>query len=170
MKSIITITVIVFMSLTTLHAQWQEVNSPTSNSITDIHMVDSEIGFMSCDTGIVLKTTNGGLNWQVFDTGIKASFMSIFGIDKDTVYTARYSLYKSTNSCNSWVDIGELGWTSSIFDIHFTSSRTGFINKSGKLYKTNDYGLNWYEVAQVYPGSKIIFTCKDTGYVAGGYS
>jgi photosystem II stability/assembly factor-like uncharacterized protein len=167
MKSIITITFIVFMSLTTLHAQWHEVNSPTSRTITDIHIVDSEIGYMSCDLGTILKTTNGGLDWQVFDTGIKASFMSIFGIDKDTVYTARYSLYKSTNSCNSWVDYGERGSSGSISDIHFTSSKTGFIT-SGALYKTNDYGLNWHEVSKAYPGSKIIFTCKDTGYVVGG--
>lgn len=169
MKSIIMITVIVSMSLTTLNAQWHEVNSPTSNSITDIHIVDSENGFMSCSLGTVLKTTNGGLDWQAINTGIPASFMSIFGIDKDTVYTARYSLYKSTNSCVSWVDYGGLGSSgSTIFDIYFSSPKTGFILKAGKLYKTNDYGLNWYEVYKVYPGGNIIFTSQDTGYVVGG--
>jgi len=131
MKSIFMITLIVFMSLTTLNAQWHEVNSPTSNSITDIHIVDSENGFMSCTMGTVLKTTNGGLDWQAFDTGISASFMSIFGIDKDTVYTARVSLYKSTNSCASWVDVGGLGNSgSTISDIYFISSKTEFIIKS----------------------------------------
>lgn len=169
MKSIITITLIVFMSLTTLHAQWHEVNSPTSRTITDIHIVDSEIGFMSCSMGTVLKTTNGGLDWQAFETGISASFMSIFGIDKDTVYTARVSLYKSTSSCASWVDVGGLGSSgSTIFDIHFSSPKTGFIIKSGTLYKTNDYGLNWYEVYKFYPSGNIIFTSRDTGYVVGG--
>jgi len=170
MKSIIIITVILFMTFTTLHAQWREVNSPTSKEITDIHFVDSEYGFMSCASGTVLKTTNGGLDWQAFNTGIPASFMSIFGIDKDTVYTARNSLYKSTNSCVSWVDYGGLGSSgSTIFDIHFLSSKTGFIIKSGKLYKTNDYGLNWYKVYEnVYSGGNIIFTSQDTGYVVGG--
>lgn len=170
MKSIIMITVIVLMTLTTLHAQWREVNSPTSKEITDIHFVDSENGFMSCASGTVLKTTNGGLDWQAFNTGISASFRSIFGIDKDTVYTARVSLYKSTNSCVSWVDYGGLGSSgSTIFDIHFLSSKTGFIIKSGKLRKTNDYGLNWYKVYEnVYSGGNIIFTSQDTGYVVGG--
>jgi len=169
MKSIITIIMIVSLSLTTLHAQWHEVNSPTSNSITDIHIVDSENGFMSCTMGTVLKTTNGGLDWQAFDTGISASFMSIFGIDKDTVYIARVSLYKSTNSCASWVDVGGLGNSgSTISDIYFISSKTGFIIKSGRLYKTNNYGLNWYEVYKFYSGGNIIFTSQDTGYVVGG--
>ncbi len=170
MKSIIAITLFVALSLTTLHAQWHEVNSPTSNSITDIHFADSVNGFMSCGMRTVLKTTNGGLDWQAFDTGISASFMSVFGIDKDTVYTARVSLYKSTDSCDSWVDVGGLGsWGSTIFDIHFTSPKTGFIIKSGKLYKTNDYGLNWYKVYdKVYSGGNILFTSQDTGYVVGG--
>lgn len=169
MKSIIMITVIVLMTFTTLHAQWHEVKSPTSKTITDIHFVDSENGFMSCASGTVLKTTNGGLDWQAFNTGISASFMSIFGIDKDTVYTARISLYKSTNSGVSWVDYGGLGSSgSTIFDIHFLSPKTGFIIKSGKLYKTNDYGLSWYEVYKVYSGGNIIFTSQDTGYVVGG--
>ena len=169
MKSIITIIMIVSLSLTTLHAQWHEVNSPTNNDITDIHFVDSENGFMSCTMGTVLKTTNGGLDWQAFDTGISASFMSIFGIDKDTVYTARVSLYKSTNSCASWVDVGGLGNSgSTISDIYFISSKTGFIIKSGRLYKTNNYGLNWYEVYKFYSGGNIIFTSQDTGYVVGG--
>ena len=170
MKSIITITLIVFMSLTTLHAQWHEVNIPTNSPITDIHIVDSENGFMSCSLGTVLKTTNGGLDWQAFNTGISASFKSIFGIDKDTVYTARVSLYKSTDSCVSWVDYGGLGSSgSTIFDIYFLSPKTGFIIKSGKLYKTNDYGLNWYKVYEnVYSGGNIVFTSQDTGYVVGG--
>ncbi len=169
MKSIFIITVIVNMFLTT-NAQWREVDSPTSKEITDIHFVDAENGFMSCASGTVLKTTNGGLDWQAFDTGISASFMSIFGIDKDTVYTARVSLYKSTNSCVSWSDYGGLGSSgSTIFDIHFLSSKTGFIIKSGKLYKTNDYGLNWYKVYDnVYSNGNIIFTSQDTGYVVGG--
>ncbi len=171
MKSIFIITVIVNMFLTT-NAQWREVDSPTSKTITDIHIVDSENGFMSCELGTVLKTTNGGLDWQAFNTGIQASFMSIFGFDKDTVYTARVSLYKSTNSCISWADYGGLGSSgSTIFDIHFSSSKTGFIIKSGKLYKTNDYGLNWYKVYDnVYSNGNIIFTSQDTGYVAGGGS
>lgn len=171
MKSIFIITVIVNMFLTT-NAQWREVVSPTSKTITDIHIVDSENGFMSCELGTVLKTTNGGLDWQAFNTEIPATFMSIFGIDKDTVYTARVSLYKSTNSCVSWADYGGLGSSgSTIFDIHFLSSKTGFIIKSGKLYKTNDYGLNWYKVYDnVYSNGNIIFTSQDTGYVAGGGS
>lgn len=169
MKSIIMITVIVLMTFTTLHAQWREVNSPTSKTITDIHIVDSENGFMSCSLGTVLKTTNGGLDWQAYDTGISASFMSIFGIDKDTVYTARYSLYKSTNSCTSWVDYGGFLSSSTIVDIYFSSPKTGFIIKSGKLYKTNDYGLNWYKVYdKVYSNGNILFTSQDTGYVVGG--
>ena len=170
MKSIITIIVIVFMTFTTLHAQWHEVKSPTSKTITDIHIVDSENGFMSCASGTVLKTTNGGLDWQAFNTGISASFRSIFGIDKDTAYTAGISLYKSTNSCVSWADYGGLGSSgSTIFDIHFLSPKTGFIIKSGKLYKTNDYGLNWDKVYdKVYSNGNIIFTSQDTGYVVGG--
>lgn len=169
MKSILTIIVIVSMTFTPLHAQWREVNSPTSKTITDIHIVDSENGFMSCSLGTVLKTTNGGLDWQAYDTGISASFMSIFGIDKDTVYTARYSLYKSTNSCTSWVDYGGFLSSSTIVDIYFSSPKTGFIIKSGKLYKTNDYGLNWHKVYDnVYSNGNILFTSQDTGYVVGG--
>jgi photosystem II stability/assembly factor-like uncharacterized protein len=124
---------------------------------------------MSCTLGTVLKTTNGGLNWQAFNTGIEASFNTIFGIDKDTVYTARNSLYKSINSCASWVDYGGLGSSSTIFDIYFSSPKTGFIIKAGKLLKTNNYGLNWYKVYEpVYSSGNILFTSQDTGYVVGG--
>jgi photosystem II stability/assembly factor-like uncharacterized protein len=170
MKKIALINLLVFITIITVNAQWSEVNSNTKRDITDIHFVDSENGFMSCTYGTVLKTTNGGLNWQVIDTGIPVSFMSIFGIDKDTVYTSNISLYKSTNSCTSWIDYGGLGsWGAAVFDINFTSPKTGFIIKSGKLYRTNDYGLNWNKVYDnVYSNGKIIFPSRDTGYVVGG--
>ena len=170
MKPIILLLALLCIAWPPSYAQWTEIETGTNRDISDIHFVDSQNGFMSCSFGEILKSTNGGADWQAFDTGFMVSFFSIFGIDKDTVYTARRSLYKSTNSCESWEDYGGLGeWGAAILDMNFITPKTGFIIKSGKLYKTYDSGHNWDEVYDhVYSNGNIIFPGRDTGYVVGG--
>jgi photosystem II stability/assembly factor-like uncharacterized protein len=163
------ILVIFCASFLCVNGQWTEINSKTTNDPTDIHFVDSLNGFISCSFGTLLNTNDGGENWNS-SKPTSASLMSVFAVDKDTVYTARTAMYKSGDNCSSWLEYGDLGsWGATIFDIHFATPKTGFIIKSGSLYKSSDYGLNWSEVHDnVITSGYIFFTSNDTGYVYGG--
>ena len=43
----------------------EELNSSTSNSLRGISVVDSNIAWLSGAKGSILKTTNGGENWEI---------------------------------------------------------------------------------------------------------
>ncbi len=159
---------ILIICLLDANAQWTEIKTTISYAPTDIYFADSMNGFISCSFGTVLKTNDGGKSW-VSSTPASEALTSIFAVDKDTVYTARTTMYKTKDNCNTWSKYGNSdNWGATIFDIYFTNAATGFIIKSFSLYKSNDYGKSWKEVYNYAPKSSILFTSKDTGYVYGG--
>ncbi|MBW8050665.1 MAG: T9SS type A sorting domain-containing protein [Cytophagales bacterium] len=155
-----------------VYAQWVTQNSNTTNILSDVHFINDSIGYIGGSGGTVLKTSDGGNNWvDVFSlNGFGLS--TIYAVDKDTVYTSRISLYKSTDAGMTWTDFGGLGsWGSTIHDIYFLNAQIGFIIKSG-IHKTTDYGNSWQIVYNPVAGfiDMFQFTSASIAYAAGGIS
>ncbi|MEI8202221.1 MAG: T9SS type A sorting domain-containing protein [Bacteroidota bacterium] len=119
--------------------------------------------------GIILKSSNGGINWTI-DSTFNAAISSIFFIDKDTGYIAANNgstaiIRKTLNGGNSWdtVDISS-GFNWYFSNIQFTSAKTGYINGFSEILKTNNYGLTWDSIFIAYPNSirsfQIIDSCS----------
>jgi photosystem II stability/assembly factor-like uncharacterized protein len=126
---------------------WVMLTSNTGYNYTGIRFTDNNSGYVCGGngnaTGIILKTINSGLNWQVSYQD-SAHFNSIFFINIQTGWAtgARGLILKTTNAGNNWVKYRHQ-FNSSNLRIFFINENTGFLTKSSTIYKSTNGGVNW---------------------------
>ena len=103
--------------------------------------------------GGVLKSIDGGMNWNAVNTGLTSLNVVALAIDPTTsaIYagTIGYGgIFKTTNGAGTWSAAGLTGlWVNSIaIAIDSGSSATVYAGTSGGLYKSTDGGANWSQV------------------------
>ena len=149
-------------------AEWVEQVPGTRNLLAAVHFADVDVGF-AVGFLTVLKTVDGGATWESVTTPTSAAFVSVFAQSATDVWVGRQGLYRSTNGGATWREIGGFSSGGSIFDIDFTSDRTGYLVKNGVIYRTSDGGDTWNPV---FPSglflSDIDIADPQTIYVSGG--
>lgn len=122
---------------------WTQSFPSPGSSIDDIQFIDHYTGFIALRFGYtnygVMKTTNGGVNWEASLTGIPAS--DIFFVNERTGFAnANGLLYKTTNGGESWHHSETCDGNA--FNVsYFTDSLTGWlIGQNGMIIKTTNGG------------------------------
>jgi len=138
--------------------QWFPVNSPgTSYTLRSIWFVNSETGYavggfiwINNFPNEVIKTTDGGQNWNVIYSENMAIFNQILFTDELTGYLAgglyaggNPKLRKTTNSGINWFSIDVSYIIGSFISCSFINSATGYATSSIVIFKTTSGGLNW---------------------------
>jgi len=153
---------------------WQRIFTPGYTSdYWWIDFLDESYGFIAAN-GKVLRTTDGGNNWEIIQAGDSYPLFSIDVIDSihiaaagygGTGYTAK-NIY-SEDGGNTWVT-GGMMTTSEVNCIKYVSIDTGYVVMSNiGIWKTTNRGQNWtitggigeYEIQYLEEGRK--------GYNAG---
>jgi len=151
-----------------LLSNWVELEKVTTDDLNHITFYGNNFGIVSGDFGTLLKINLAGdaINFENIniDSEFPIAHVRTFIVNQDVFYTLKHSLFKTINGGNSFTKIN----AGSIFDLHFFDSSIGFIIKNGRLYKTNDGGENWTEVAQVQVLSKFHFVNDNVGFIYGG--
>jgi len=165
---------------------WYQQFLPNLNGqpVSDVIFLDSLNGFaitdndFSNDTGYILKTTNGGDNWNIIYTDNR-DFKAIKFINLNVGYVCAAdpftssNLLKTTDSGLNWFDVHPPDPALTLDDISFFNEDTIWVVASsgfdGGVYRTTNSGINWTH--QVNLGGNnpthIYMYNKDTGYVAG---
>jgi photosystem II stability/assembly factor-like uncharacterized protein len=82
---------------------WTVQNSGTAKRINWIHFLDQNRGFAVGESGVFLRTDNGGINWNpvVNVTNFSLYHISFIG---ETGWITGYPgvIYKTTNAGNTW--------------------------------------------------------------------
>lgn len=92
---------------------WNQVTVPTQDRLNDIQFVDDQIGFIVGENGTLLKTTDGGVNWnQPAIQGIpNLSTSNIIDIDMFDAMNGfllinnNISVYQTSNGGVNWTEI-----------------------------------------------------------------
>ncbi len=143
-----------------------------SSELKSVKFINNSTGFCIGNNGILVKTTNSGVNWVTQNLGLNYSFNSICFTNANIGYIAGNNgiIFKSTDLGNSWFQLIS-GTTSSLSSIMFPSENVGFASSSNKVLKTTDNGLNWnsYDVNVPYEFAikSISFLNIDVGYAVG---
>jgi len=139
---------------------WTEIQTNTPFAMRAVHFVDADTGIVVGNDGIVLRTTDGGDNWDVkkIDDYIGYGWLDVFDLyeitftDEQTgwiVGSGYYGnqIYKTTDCGRTWQ------WNEQIiqpkayfgfYDICFTDKNHGFITgHGGSFIKTTDGGTTW---------------------------
>lgn len=164
----------------TLVAQITVLNTGTTQGLSTVFFVNTNIGFACGENGTIIKTANGGTTWSVLNTGTTHTLNSIFFTDSNNGYAVGGLdmvggiVLKTTNGGTNWTL--QTVCNSVINDVFFTSATTGYIAGAYTcgtgLYKTTDAGLTWNSIAN--PNSsiwniKLFFLDENNGFVAGSY-
>jgi photosystem II stability/assembly factor-like uncharacterized protein len=133
-----------------------------------LYFINKDTGFISGSDGnnhLLLKTTNGGLTLNVISTSIAwgVIFFLNFRIN-DEYYgwiTDAGNMYKTTNSGDTWYQVGGAGW---LWQLEFINENTGFATNPGgtDMMKTTNGGLNW--ISYVMPNGNGIVINEITNF------
>lgn len=154
------------------YSQWHFINpKPLGYSLNDIHFVTTDIGYIVGNKGTVLKTLDGGENWEVLPQTVYKTFLLVWFCTPNIGYVVAESgiIYKTTNGGISWSEQGT-GIYEQINGIFFNNEQTGFIvTETGDLYKTVDGGNTWiHKIASDLPLTSVSFRNENYG-IATGY-
>lgn len=78
---------------------------PGVYNINDIKFVDSQIGWIACDSGIIMKTIDGGINWAEVPTdtaNCNFGIISLYNNDGIVIMGREGQVFVSTNAGLEW--------------------------------------------------------------------
>jgi len=143
-----------------VYAQWVEQSSNVKTRLRGVSAVSDQIAWASGTNGTCIKTTDGGVTWQVLTVpdSEKLDFRDVDAFDASTAYLLsigegdKSRIYKTTDGGKSW----QLQFTNSnpkaFFDaMAFWDRNRGVVFSDpvdGKLViiRTEDGGRTWKEV------------------------
>jgi len=150
MRTIILFIIFPF-TLLTANAQWIQQVSGTTDQLLRVKFLNRYTGWTCGYNGRMLKTTNGGVNWIIQNTGISGiTLRSLNVVDSNILYSVglQRTIIKSTNGGYNWIILndGQMG-SSSYWGSYFINASTGWIcSNSQKILKTTNGGISFDSV------------------------
>lgn len=164
------------INLLTQSSGWQMQESGTDNHLMDVFFINADTGWIA-GYDCILKTTNGGLDWEIQDS-TKFEFWAIHFTNADCGFAVGYKpsgahgfIYQTTNGGQDWYLKDSSDYE--LNDICFVDSDTGFAVGGGRsqttILKTTDGGENWETIYDAYGRQlyTVDFVDLKTGWAAG---
>ncbi|MEA3499966.1 MAG: YCF48-related protein, partial [Candidatus Marinimicrobia bacterium] len=128
--------------------------TPTTNTIDDVQFANSTIGYACGNKGTMLKTTDGGDNWNLLKTDVDKDLKKLHFIDVNTGYVVGDdgTVLKTVDGGNSFMQLSteDTIGTRDLFSVYFTDANTGFVGGDvyhAVIWNTTDGGNTWHETA-----------------------
>lgn len=157
-----------------LYAQWVQQPEPVSTPLYNVEFVNLLTGWVTGNSSVILKTTDGGLNWftQSIDLGYPKSLYGLDMIDANTGYIAgRFeTILKTTNGGVNWNILSNIPSNNgnSNHSCSFVNSQTGWICSSlGRVLRTTNGGVSWDTSFANGTLRDIQFLDTQTGWICG---
>ncbi len=127
-------------------AGWKAQVSGVFDRFVSVCFVDENIGWTIGYDGSLVKTNDGGINWNLQSS--PANYLEkIFFLNETTgwVYGSTHissNIYMTSDGGENWVQSVNAG-DYSISDFHFVDNLNGWAVGNGDILYTSDGGLNW---------------------------
>ncbi len=143
--------------------------------IYDFDMIDDNLGY-AVALNALLKTTDGGADWDTVSAVTTANMRRIFCLDQNNFFIAgeKGRFVKSTDAGASWTVVIAGDTLMSAYGINFSSVTTGHIlfssSSAAKAIKTTDGGATWTTTLNHTTGDLEDMDFYDAGHgvVCGG--
>lgn len=156
---------------------------PQDRPFVCLYFSDNSNGYVLCADKTILKTTNGGGSWRIFNIGCDLPLYDMCFTSIDTGFLAggRAScggtgchvpgsiILRTTDGGESWAEMNIPYAWSELHSICFGDNKTGYAVGLGLNVKTTDGGENWIEfnVDSDEVKGDIKFIDENTGFVCG---
>jgi len=124
-----------------------KVHAQSIEKFSRISVVDSNTVYVAGSKGLLLKTVDGGTNWEKTPKNFGELINNMCFISPDTGFITTYHssvLYKTLDGGSSWDSV--IQFDLEIKDMKFLDSNIGFlagVNDQRNISKTIDGGLHW---------------------------
>ncbi len=170
----------------TLSAQgtWESVNSPTDKYLRSVYFVDSLNGWAVGDSGTIIQSSNGGVDWVAQNSKTTNNIYDVFFLNKNLGWASSWNvsnvpfgteLLKTTDGGINWSKRYYPEENYFINCILFTDSLKGWMGgKPYPMVKTTNGGNTWQHavidssVFAFFPVKDIKFYNSQYGYASGG--
>lgn len=159
---------------------WLSRSTGTGKILYSSQFVSDQIGYCAGgivitfqDAGIILKTTNAGLNWQSLTPGYSLYALYFTNINTGYVCGWKGTILKTTNGGINWNNLNS-GTYKHLYSIKFIDENTGYsVGEdtsnigNGVILKTTNAGNTW-NILDVSSGLfSVFFTNSNTGWAVG---
>lgn len=121
------------------NAQWELQNPlPVANNLSDVRFYNDQIGWSVGSYGAIVITTDGGITWNVQESGVSESLKKVYIIDENTVWVS------GSNGCLLYTDDAGNTWIQKTCETSLELVDITFLNGStGWVVGCEDYN-SWY--------------------------
>ncbi len=159
--------------------KWQLMRTSVDDGYYwSMYFVDKDNGWVACDSGRILHTTNGGEDWIEEETFLKGNIKSICFVDENVGWACGLNyIFHTENGGKDWFihfedsSHSSYGKLKGYLEIYFKDEDSGWtINNAGELLSTTDGGNSWF-VKERWDGighSNINFTSDNNGFILAG--
>ena len=151
---------------------------PSQSKLPDplaTYFLNDKIGWAGGRRGTLLKTTNGGLEWEkVPNTSEYRTYYQIYFADSQTGWACTNSgkVFKTNDGGSNWTEIST-STNKAFHDMFFINAKVGWVVGGGsvnaEIFKTEDGGNSWY--SQDSPAEKCLcgayFLNSSDGWAVG---
>jgi photosystem II stability/assembly factor-like uncharacterized protein len=137
----------IVLSVHQLNAQFVKQNSGTNSDLNSVCFINSEIGFAGGFNGVLLRTINGGRNWDALETKTEHRINSVCFLSIDTGFIAGENgvFKRTTDGGNTWqqlISIEDADFTAIQF-VDGAGYAVGHSIDGGVFCKSADNGASW---------------------------
>jgi photosystem II stability/assembly factor-like uncharacterized protein len=163
---------------------WEKIDSPTSKRLNSLVFIDSINGWVAGDSGLIIHTSNGGLDWETQYSNDSLRVVNIFFLNDQIGWCSALSefyepygtyILKTTNGGEDWSSEYFRIENSFVNSFYLLDSLTGFaVGYPQIFHRTTDGGLSWSHVnldsatVSDFPPYSIKFYSPQLGYACGG--
>lgn len=159
---------------------WVEVGNAAYNSdLWSATFISNDVGFAVGNGGAFLKTTNGGLTWTAYNTGLDYFFVKVVFTSSTTGYlignkyqNLKGRVLKTTDGGMTWIEVLAVATANCNFlnTASFSDDEHGCLGGENYNFVTTNGGVTWTEV---YTGANTVrgmyFKNNTDGFYSTGY-
>lgn len=163
---------------------WTRLNSPTYKKLEKLFCVDSLNCWAAGDSGLIIHTSNGGMDWEIQNSEVSNRIQDIFFLNHNLGWAVSTRFDTIAGSYIIKTTNGGKVWEKEFFNvenkffqtIYFLDSLNGWVGggPSQSFYGTKDGGLTWNiprfdsSIYSSLPIQRIVFFSKQYGFACGG--
>jgi hypothetical protein len=186
-KYILSLFIFLFFTSSLFSQQyWLNMVSPVNLDLKKSCFLDTLNGWVAGDSGLIMKTSNGGLNWTRQNSKTRLPVNEIFFLNNRLGWALAWNLFdpllpfgtlilKTTDSGINWDTSTFVTLNAYIQTVYFQDSLYGFMGGNLRnIMRTTDGGANWLDcaidtiVVSFLPVTSFTFFNNDYGYASGG--